>query len=514
LWWAQQALRLFQKLETRSKWESFCICLILQCQAEAGQRRDALARANENLKRFRDVEDKSSEVQMLSLIMTLNADLEDSNEILVPQDISKERTIQEAKARMHGRLAKKHMSSRDYELAKKELLGETAIWEELGCREGFAAALNELARVYLLEGDGQLCANTAKQASFVAREAANKDHLATSLSLLSAVESMHGNVDRSIDLCFEALETLEDTSHWTTQLNCYNQLNALYMAQTRHDDALWAARQALALGESLGDSLLHIRLLITVAKTQALLTTELDDSEDELFEENLWGAMTSARKALELARRADENFWISLSLFTLGEISLVDGDYEEALALATEAATVSINCGDPTQEAHAIGLCAHAHYKIGNLQKASEMARKGLAMSQEVQDVEGESAVRAILEEIEQVHQRDDSGSTRFVPKAIVEIADSSVPAPVVQGKEISKDRDFLTKTVLAVARDAVGDDGDIDLDSPLMEAGMDSLSMVSFRNNLLTELDGVDLPATVVFEYPTLHSLVSYLME
>jgi len=357
-----------------------------------------------------------------------------------------------------------------------------------------------------------LCAKTAKQAAFIAREAADKAHLATSLSLLSVVESMHGNVSKSIDLCFEALEELQDTSHWIGQINCYNQLNQLYMAQKRYVDALWAARQALALGESLGDSLLHVQLLITVAKTQAMLSTELDDSEEELFEENLWGAMGSARKALALARRAGENFWISLSLFTLGEISLVEGDYEEALALATEAAMVSKNCGDPVQEAQSIGLCAHAHYKIGNLQEASDMARKGLAMSQEVQDLEGEDAVRAILEEIEQVPRRDDFGSTPLVPKSTVKVVDAAEPGPVV--KETPKDRELLTKTVLSVARDAVGDDSKIDLDSPLMEAGMDSLSMVSFRNDLLTELDGVNLPATVVFEYPTLHSLVDFLME
>lgn len=44
-------------------------------------------------------------------------------------------------------------------------------------------------------------------------------------------------------------------------------------------------------------------------------------------------------------------------------------------------------------------------------------------------------------------------------------------------------------------------------LDQPLMEAGLDSLAAVELRNELSTRL-GVDLSATVVFDYPTISAL------
>ncbi len=45
--------------------------------------------------------------------------------------------------------------------------------------------------------------------------------------------------------------------------------------------------------------------------------------------------------------------------------------------------------------------------------------------------------------------------------------------------------------------------------DQPLMEAGMDSLAAVELRNELSSRL-GVDLPATVVFDHPTVSALSS----
>lgn len=53
----------------------------------------------------------------------------------------------------------------------------------------------------------------------------------------------------------------------------------------------------------------------------------------------------------------------------------------------------------------------------------------------------------------------------------------------------------------------------DVKLDQPLMEAGMDSLAAVELRTALVNEF-GLDLPATITFDFPTVHALASFIDE
>jgi hypothetical protein len=49
--------------------------------------------------------------------------------------------------------------------------------------------------------------------------------------------------------------------------------------------------------------------------------------------------------------------------------------------------------------------------------------------------------------------------------------------------------------------------------EAPLMSAGMDSLGAVEFRNSLEGKL-GLQLPSTLVFDYPTVAAIVDYVAE
>ena len=64
-------------------------------------------------------------------------------------------------------------------------------------------------------------------------------------------------------------------------------------------------------------------------------------------------------------------------------------------------------------------------------------------------------------------------------------------------------------KTVQAVALEIVGTN--IDMNAPLMSAGLDSLSAVEFTNALGTRFS-MDLSPTVLYDHPTLDSLASFL--
>jgi acyl carrier protein len=53
-----------------------------------------------------------------------------------------------------------------------------------------------------------------------------------------------------------------------------------------------------------------------------------------------------------------------------------------------------------------------------------------------------------------------------------------------------------------------------VEADKPLMDSGMDSLAAVEFRNRLASELPAVELPNTLIFDYPTMNAVANYVVS
>eukprot|EP00434_Breviolum_minutum_P009960 symbB.v1.2.008780.t1/scaffold514.1/size193457/6 len=70
-----------------------------------------------------------------------------------------------------------------------------------------------------------------------------------------------------------------------------------------------------------------------------------------------------------------------------------------------------------------------------------------------------------------------------------------------------------IGQMVQGIATGILGVD-DLSGDAPLMEAGLDSLSSVDFRNSVAKELPGVKLPSTLMFDHPTTKAIATFASE
>ena len=68
-----------------------------------------------------------------------------------------------------------------------------------------------------------------------------------------------------------------------------------------------------------------------------------------------------------------------------------------------------------------------------------------------------------------------------------------------------------LTEAIVALAAEVMGR-ASIPTDEPLMDAGMDSLGAVEFRNALAAQVGGMPLPATMMYDHPTIAGLAGYI--
>jgi acyl carrier protein len=88
----------------------------------------------------------------------------------------------------------------------------------------------------------------------------------------------------------------------------------------------------------------------------------------------------------------------------------------------------------------------------------------------------------------------------------------ASVPAAASSGPTAGMSAEerlhYLSSVVAAAAVSIIG--GSVSADEPLMAAGLDSLGAVELRNSLESRL-GVQLPSTLVFDYPTVTAISGF---
>ena len=68
-----------------------------------------------------------------------------------------------------------------------------------------------------------------------------------------------------------------------------------------------------------------------------------------------------------------------------------------------------------------------------------------------------------------------------------------------------------LTEAIVALAAEGMGR-ASIPTDEPLMDAGMDSLGAVEFRNALAAQVGGMPLPDTMMYDHPTIAGIAGYI--
>jgi acyl carrier protein len=70
---------------------------------------------------------------------------------------------------------------------------------------------------------------------------------------------------------------------------------------------------------------------------------------------------------------------------------------------------------------------------------------------------------------------------------------------------------EMICSTISGIAQEFLEGES-VGEDTPLMDAGLDSLASIAFRNAVSNAMGGTRIPATVLFDYPTLRQISAYI--
>merc|ERR1740121_2389779 len=218
---------------------------------------------------------------------------------------------------------------------------------------------------------------------------------------------------------------------------------------------------------------------------------------------------------------------------------MLNGKPEEALASSDEAVVLFRDNGCAHSEANALLLSADALRVLRQYRDAGEAAEEALRLFRGLDppDAKGEEFAQEILDYLDQIKRQKQQQAEQMkmmqqqaaggmmpmmqqqeafeIPEQAVSLARQERERGPALDLSSGVDVDTIKTKVLEIASRITGaEDGEIEADTPLMEAGLTSNSAVLMRDELTQELPGVSLPVTLVFDYPSISAMTELIVE
>lgn len=284
-------------------------------------------------------------------------------------------------------------------------------------------------------------------------------------------------------------------------------LKAIYslthILQERDDlkEAGRAVREGLRLARAMGDQ--GREALLLMQATQINLSNVVAQGGAGKVSRNLIEETTRlAKDAVSIAKSGVMGGRLrGPALFRQAE-ALCMTDIPAALATAIEAAECFERSGDVQSETHTTLLIAQVHSRNGDRDKAEEVARSTLVKFEELKDKNGMQMTQSLLSQL--------SGQKSQSRQQDAEVEQKEVSAAA---KTPTLSAEAVRDKIMAIAKQALSDEDVITDDTPLMDSGMDSLSSVSFRNEV-QDVFKAKLPASLVFDYPSVGAITAHVLS
>ncbi|WP_159397152.1 tetratricopeptide repeat protein [Sorangium cellulosum] len=228
--------------------------------------------------------------------------------------------------------------------------------------------LDEIAQVYVLQGDLAAARHLERDALELFEQSGDRRRRAASLHQLSVIEGRLGHDVKARELEEKSLQLSEELGD---QVGRTISLHHLAVIEGDHAKARELLHELLVNSDKLGDR--NIRLA-SLRKLAALATNDGNYAE----------ARELLRKSLELSEEMESAVYRSVVLRDLATVACLEGNYAEAMAASRESLKLSEEFGMKDDQAALLLMLGLLEADQGQIERSVALVREGVDILEEL----------------------------------------------------------------------------------------------------------------------------------
>jgi len=552
---ALNALNIFQEIGYGKGWEAATFALVIDMHLANGNYSEALATGTTGLDRMQSAEDVRGEIVLLDMLSRVHLACKDGeaacsaveDAIAACQDIDEQEWL--AGIRMNA--ARVYQKTDHYEEAAAEAREALTLYIEIGNTKSAACVLHFLTDMQVASGQGVEALETVGEVQWQFSQAADPSAEASALVAASSVHVVLEEFEEAEALAARAQQIANEVGDKRVEALACHALSEVFIQNNEYEDAVNVLKTRLDLCGQVRDKQQQVETLsalfrLHLMKGDARQATKSAQEAQLLCRTNRdkWGearallmvaqanvslvqdtppehvrfmlmvkqskdkAARAAQEGLEIAQQRGYKSLEGAGHYWVAKMFFLDGKHDEALRSAEQALTIFKTINEAPSIAQTQVFLGQVYHKIGKIDSAVEMIKQGISFFKKNGDQDGLESAKQLLGKIQ--------GAKEVAPVAAAVSTVASAETTKVDKPDVvlqKPDMDMIEVKIKNAVGNAIGgaDSDEIEVDVPLLEMGLDSLSSLELRNTLQKDF-GLKLNAQLVFDYPTVQGLSEHI--
>lgn len=436
-------------------------------------------------------------------------------------------------------MAEVHFQNSEDESARDKCLMARSLYQSIEDRRGEIASLMRLSRIQHRLEDESAALGSLSEVQQLAQDCGDTRAETRAVLMWAQDLLMRGALEEAVNKAREAQdrarEVTKECGDKALEAAASHLMASIYLdSASAPQEAQRAAEEARKMYKAIRNKSAEAAVTRMAAEANIeLLQEEVSKNagqqlgpdgqaeHEKLLRFHFRNALKDAESAVDLAREAVSNakddrqyqaclHTLGQCLHTLAQVFQLDrnaANNQKALDKCNEAIDVFSECKDRIAESVVRLLRAHCHFHLGKVQDAKTDVTNALNAFQEANHAEAAQAAENLRQDIMGDGAR--GGGAYTAGGVAGQLAISTGAAKPYSGPSLED----VIATVSDMSKDLLASD-ELTPDEPLMDAGLDSLATVQLRTDLQNKFPTIDVPSTIIFDFPNINSLSGHLVE